>query len=138
MEKYSPRIIEKKWQNFWETKKYFHINTKDGRNKFYALVMFPYPSGTLHVGHCRNYIIGDALTRYKKMRGLRVLSPMGWDAFGLPAENAAIKSGVHPLSWTRNNIKVLKKQLAHLGTGYDWEREVTSSFRPVGERVKVI
>ncbi len=126
MEKYSPRIIEKKWQNFWETKKYFHINTKDGRNKFYALVMFPYPSGTLHVGHCRNYIIGDALTRYKKMRGLRVLSPMGWDAFGLPAENAAIKSGVHPLSWTRNNIKVLKKQLAHLGTGYDWEREVTS------------
>ena len=126
MEKYSPRIIEKKWQNFWETEKYFHINTKDGRNKFYALVMFPYPSGTLHVGHCRNYIIGDALTRYKKMRGLRVLSPMGWDAFGLPAENAAIKSGVHPLSWTRNNIKVLKKQLAHLGTGYDWEREVTS------------
>ncbi|NOZ63759.1 MAG: leucine--tRNA ligase, partial [Caldiserica bacterium] len=126
MEKYSPRIIEKKWQEFWERGQYFHVNTSEGKNKFYTLVMFPYPSGTLHVGHCRNYIIGDALTRYKKMRGFRVLSPMGWDAFGLPAENAAIKSGVHPLSWTRNNIKILKQQLSNLGTGYDWEREVTS------------
>ncbi len=126
MEKYSPAILEKKWQEFWERGKYFHVNTSEGKDKFYTLVMFPYPSGTLHVGHCRNYIIGDALTRYKKMRGFRVLSPMGWDAFGLPAENAAIKSGVHPLSWTRNNIKILKRQLSTLGTGYDWEREVTS------------
>ena len=126
MEKYSPDKIEYRWQKFWEENKYFHVDTKDSHKKFYALVMFPYPSGTLHVGHCRNYIIGDALVRYKKMKGFNVLSPMGWDAFGLPAENAAIKSKIHPWEWTKNNIKILKKQLFSLGVGYDWEREITS------------
>ena len=126
MEKYIPEKIEKKWQRFWEEKGYFEVDTRDSSRKFYALVMFPYPSGTLHVGHCRNYIIGDALVRYKKMQGFRVLSPMGWDAFGLPAENAAIKEGIHPWEWTRKNIQILKRQLHSLGAGYDWKREVTS------------
>ena len=126
MEKYTPSSIESKWQRFWEERGYFRVDTRKGERKFYALVMFPYPSGTLHVGHCRNYIIGDALVRYKKMKGFRVLSPMGWDAFGLPAENAAIKGGIHPWDWTRENIRTLKKQLHALGTGYDWSREITS------------
>ncbi len=128
MRKYTPHQIESKWQKYWEEKKVFEVDIRDTQKKYYALVMFPYPSGSLHVGHCRNYIIGDAVVRYKKMKGFNVLSPMGWDAFGLPAENAAIKENIHPLRWTLSNIQILKKQLKMLGIGYDWSREITSCF----------
>ncbi|MEK6636441.1 MAG: leucine--tRNA ligase [Planctomycetota bacterium] len=118
--------IERKWQGFWEGCGLFHTDESSSKEKFYCLVMFPYPSGTLHVGHGRNYIIGDVVSRYKIMKGYNVLSTIGWDAFGLPAENAAIKGGVHPAVWTRNNIKAMKRQLHRWGVGYDWDREITS------------
>lgn len=118
--------IEKKWQRFWESCGLFRMDEASGKEKFYCLVMFPYPSGTLHVGHGRNYIIGDAVSRYKIMKGYNVLSPIGWDAFGLPAENAAIKGGLPPAVSTKNNIKAMKRQLHRWGVGYDWEREVAS------------
>ena len=118
--------IEGKWQGFWEGCGLFHTNETSTKDKFYCLVMFPYPSGTLHVGHGRNYIIGDVVSRYKIMKGYNVLSPIGWDAFGLPAENAAIKGGSHPAAWTKNNIKAMKRQLHRWGVGYDWDRELTS------------
>ncbi|MBM4066829.1 MAG: class I tRNA ligase family protein, partial [Planctomycetes bacterium] len=118
--------IESKWQGFWEGCGLFHTNETSTKDKFYCLVMFPYPSGTLHVGHGRNYIIGDVVSRYKSMKGHNVLSPIGWDAFGLPAENAAIKGGSHPAAWTKNNIKAMKRQLHRWGVGYDWDRELTS------------
>jgi leucyl-tRNA synthetase len=125
-EKYPFSEIESKWQDFWESTGAFHTDVNNAADKYYCLMMFPYPSGTLHVGHGRNYIIGDAVARYKKMRGLRVLTPMGWDAFGLPAENAAIKTGTHPRESTLNNIAVMKQQLRAWGCCYDWDREVTS------------
>lgn len=118
--------IETKWQKAWRDKGLFKVDTKDFKNKYYCLMMFPYPSAALHVGHGRNYIIGDAVARYKMMRGFKVLTPMGWDAFGLPAENAAIKGGIHPKTSTLNNIKTMKKQLNQWGVEYDWDREVTS------------
>ncbi|MCF6159224.1 MAG: leucine--tRNA ligase [wastewater metagenome] len=118
--------IERKWQGFWEDCRLFHMDETSTKEKFYCLVMFPYPSGTLHVGHGRNYIIGDAVSRYKIMKGYNVLSPIGWDAFGLPAENAAIKGGIHPAIWTKNNIHVMRRQLHQWGVGYDWTREITS------------
>ena len=118
--------IEKKWQDFWESNGLFRVDNEYDKDKFYCLVMFPYPSGTLHVGHGRNYIIGDVVSRYKIMKGFKVLSPIGWDAFGLPAENAAIANSIHPSIHTRNNIKKMKVQLERWGVGYDWEREVTS------------
>ena len=119
-------LIEKKWQAYWEKEKLFYADTSSKQKKYYCLVMFPYPSGKLHVGHGRNYIIGDAVARYKIMKGYNVLSPMGWDAFGLPAENAAIKGGLHPKESTLNNIVEMKKQLFQWGAGYDWSREVAS------------
>ena len=119
--------IESKWQKYWDELKLFEMDPKSKKEKYYCLVMFPYPSGKLHVGHGRNYIIGDALVRYKIMKGYNLLSPMGWDAFGLPAENAAIKGGLHPKESTLNNIRTMKTQLAKWGVGYDWSREVTSS-----------
>ena len=125
-EKYPFAEIEPKWQQYWAENRSFEVNADDTAEKYYCLMMFPYPSGTLHVGHGRNYIIGDAVARYKKMQGKNVLAPMGWDAFGLPAENAAIKTGTHPRESTLNNIKVIKQQLADWGCCYDWEREVTS------------
>ncbi len=125
-EHYPFKTIEAKWQQYWEDQGLFATDVTDARDKYYCLMMFPYPSGTLHVGHGRNYIIGDAVARYKKMRGKRVLTPMGWDAFGLPAENAAIKTGTHPRTSTLNNIATMKKQLRAWGCGYDWAREVTS------------
>ncbi len=125
-EKYPFSEIEPKWQQYWKDHHLFEVDTNDARDKFYCMMMFPYPSGTLHVGHGRNYIIGDAVVRYKKMRGKRVLAPMGWDAFGLPAENAAIKTGTHPRVSTLNNISVIKQQLHDWGCCYDWRREVTS------------
>ena len=118
--------IEKKWQGFWQEKGLFRVDENCDKNKFYCLVMFPYPSGTLHVGHGRNYIIGDVVARYKIMKGYNVLSPIGWDAFGLPAENAAIASGIHPAIHTKNNINKMKTQLEGWGVGYDWDREVAS------------
>ena len=124
--KYNSKQIEPKWQKFWEKERLFEADEKDTQNKYYCLVMFPYPSGDLHVGHGRNYIIGDAVVRYKLMHGFNVLSPMGWDAFGLPAENAAIKSNVHPKTWTLKNIKRMKEQFFQWGCGYDWNREVTA------------
>ncbi|NQT46726.1 MAG: leucine--tRNA ligase [Candidatus Omnitrophica bacterium] len=118
--------IEPKWQKRWAKSKLFEADTKSAKNKYYCLMMFPYPSAALHVGHGRNYIIGDVIARYKMMRGLNVLTPMGWDAFGLPAENAAIKNGLHPRTSVLANIETMKKQLYRWGVGYDWPREVTS------------
>lgn len=118
--------IEPKWQEFWDGTGLFRAKDDCDKEKFYCLVMFPYPSGTLHVGHGRNYIIGDVVARYKIMKGYNVLSPIGWDAFGLPAENAAIKNGIHPSVSTVNNIKEMRKQLERWGVGYDWDREVSS------------
>ncbi|MGR3179584.1 MAG: leucine--tRNA ligase [Candidatus Anammoxibacter sp.] len=123
---YKYREIEPKWQEFWEGTGLFKMDESCDKEKFYCLVMFPYPSGTLHVGHGRNYIIGDVVARYKIMKGYNVLTPIGWDAFGLPAENAAIKGGVHPDAFTKKNIEVMRKQLNRWGVGYDWDREVTS------------
>jgi len=118
--------IEPKWQKFWRDKALFKVDTADFKDKYYCLMMFPYPSAALHVGHGRNYIIGDVVVRYKKMQSLNVLTPMGFDAFGLPAENAAIKGGLHPEDSTLGNIKTMKKQLNQWGVEYDWDREVIS------------
>lgn len=118
--------IEEKWQKFWREKKLFSVDTDRYKDKYYCLMMFPYPSAALHVGHGRNYIIGDAVARYKMMSGFNVLTPMGFDAFGLPAENAAIKGGLHPKTSTLNNIDTMKKQFNRWGVGYDWDREVIS------------
>ncbi len=119
--------VDRKWQARWDKQNIFSVETKQSSNKYYCLVMFPYPSSELHVGHARNYVIGDAVSRYKVMQGFSVLSPMGWDAFGLPAENQAIKQKIHPKTWTLTNIKRIKEQLASWGIGYDWAREVTTS-----------
>jgi len=125
--KYDFKAIERRWQSFWSEEKLFHVDVADDRApKYYCLMMFPYPSGSLHVGHGRNYIIGDAVARYKMMKGFNLLTPMGWDAFGLPAENAAIKEGIHPMKSTMANIAAIKKQLSRWGTGYDWAREIAS------------
>jgi leucyl-tRNA synthetase len=125
-EKYNPRIIETKWQASWEEEGLNRAHENKDLSPFYCLEMFPYPSGRIHIGHARNYVIGDVISRYKRMRGFNVLHPMGWDAFGLPAENAAIQRGVHPLQWTFENIGFMKKQLKRMGLSYDWEREVTT------------
>ena len=128
MDAYDPKQVEAKWQAWWDQHHTFEVAGDVPRGeKFYCLTMFPYPSGTLHVGHGRNYIIGDVVTRYKMMRGHRVLSPMGWDAFGLPAENAAIKNKAMPARWVRENIESMKNQFRRWGVGYDWRREVNTS-----------
>jgi len=126
-EKYDPVALDRKWQRLWEEARVAFVDTSDGADKFYMLNMFPYPSGSrLHVGHGRNYILGDALYRRERMAGRRVLNPMGWDAFGLPAENAAIASGVHPREYTVGNIGRMKEQLKSLGLLYDWSKELAS------------
>ncbi len=125
-EKYSPGKIEKKWQEYWEAGKHFRVKEDPDLPGFYCLEMFPYPSGKIHMGHVRNYVIGDVITRYKKLRGFNVLHPMGWDAFGLPAENAAISHGVHPAAWTGENINYMRDQIKKIGLCYDWQREVTT------------
>lgn len=124
--KYNPHIIETRWQDFWEEKKTFKVSEDDDRKKYYLLEMFPYPSGKIHMGHVRNYTIGDVAARYKKMRGFNVLHPMGWDSFGLPAENAAIEHGIHPSVWTNQNIEVMRSQLKRMGFSYDWDREIST------------
>ena len=123
---YNFKEIEEKWQNKWEKDKAFKIEQNMEKEKYYVLEMFPYPSGNLHMGHVRNYSIGDVVARFKKMNGYNVLHPMGWDSFGLPAENAAIKHGVLPKDWTWANIDNMRKQLKQLGISYDWEREVAT------------
>ena len=124
MERYSPQDIESKWQKKWEEGKVYKTEADASRPKYYALEMFPYPSGNLHMGHVRNYAIGDVMARYKTMEGFNVLHPMGFDSFGMPAENAAIKHGVKPADWTYSNIENMEKQQKKLGLSYDWDREV--------------
>ena len=123
---YFPQEIEKKWQKYWEENHTFHTPNDSDKPKYYALSMFPYPSGKLHMGHVRNYTITDVIARFKKMQGFNVLHPMGWDSFGLPAENAAMKHGANPETWTDENIAYMTKQLKMLGLSYDWDREVTT------------
>src|SRR3990167_4177453 len=126
MADYNPAQLEPKWQAEWEKNDLSLTPDATAKQKFYALVMFPYPSGNLHMGHVRNYAIGDVIARYKRLRGFSVLHPIGWDAFGLPAENAAIKNQTHPEPWTDNCIAQMKKQLKRLGLSYDWDREVNT------------
>lgn len=123
---YDFAAIEAKWQKRWEKEGTFYVNPDDKRPKFYCLEMFPYPSGALHMGHLRNYSIGDLMARFLTMRGYNVLHPMGFDAFGLPAENAAIKYGVHPFEWTWNNIERMTAQLKSMGCSYDWRRRIAT------------
>lgn len=128
MSNYDFKAIEAKWQKYWEEKDLFRCEEEEGKEKYYVLEMFPYPSGKLHMGHVRNYSIGDVIARFLKMNGYNVLHPMGWDSFGLPAENAAIKHNIAPDKWTRENIGEMRQQLKMLGISYDWDREVATCY----------
>ncbi|MEE9413225.1 MAG: leucine--tRNA ligase [Methylococcales bacterium] len=125
-EQYNPQQIEHQAQRYWEQNKTFHAVEDSEKEKYYCLSMFPYPSGQLHMGHVRNYTIGDVISRYQRMQGKNVMQPMGWDAFGLPAENAAMQHGVHPADWTHDNICYMRDQLKRLGFGYDWTRDLAT------------
>src|ERR1700704_5978511 len=124
---FNPQDFEEKWQERWEELKIYQAHDDSSKPKYYSLVMFPYPSGDLHMGHMRVYTISDVITRHRRMLGYNVLNPMGWDAFGLPAENAAQSRKMPPGQWTRSNIRFMRdEQLKKLGTSYDWRREVTT------------
>jgi leucyl-tRNA synthetase len=123
---YNPKAIEPKWQVHWEKNQTFKVREDPSKSKYYLLEMFPYPSGRIHMGHVRNYTIGDVVARYKRMRGFNVLHPMGWDAFGMPAENAAIQNKTHPAQWTESNIRHMTEQLKKMGFSYDWDRELAT------------
>jgi leucyl-tRNA synthetase len=125
-EKYNPKVLEEKWQSRWDKSGLFRVSEDPEKKKYYLLEMFPYPSGKIHMGHVRNYTIGDVVARYKRMRGFNVLHPMGWDAFGMPAENAAISNKTHPATWTYQNIDYMRMQLRRMGFSYDWEREIAT------------
>ncbi len=124
--RYNHKLVEKKWQDVWSQNKVFQTSRDEKKEKFYVLEMFPYPSGKIHMGHVRNYTLGDVIARYKKMKGYNVLHPMGWDAFGLPAENAALTEKKHPENWTYQNINTMKNQLLKMGLSLDWEREIAT------------
>jgi leucyl-tRNA synthetase len=126
MPDYRPQDLDKKWQHRWAASRAFEVKLDPSKPKYYCLEMFAYPSGHAHMGHVRNYSIGDVMARMKRMRGYNVLHPFGWDAFGLPAENAAIKNGIHPEVSTRGNIAHMKGQLQRLGISYDWDREIAT------------
>ena len=126
MTPYEPNLIEAKWQAHWEKNKTFKVKRDSSKKKFYLLEMFPYPSGRIHMGHVRNYTIGDTLARFKRMQEFNVIHPLGWDAFGMPAENAAIKNNTHPAEWTFENIRTMRKQIKALGLSYDWDREIAT------------
>ncbi len=123
---YNPQELESEVQKYWDEHKTFQVKADPNKEKFYCLVMWPYPSGRLHMGHVRNYTIGDVIARYQRLNGKNVINPMGWDAFGLPAENAAIQHNTHPAKWTYANIDYMKHQLEALGLSYDWAREIPS------------
>ncbi|MBS3732125.1 MAG: leucine--tRNA ligase, partial [Desulfobacterales bacterium] len=125
-ERYDPQSVEPKWQAVWEQTRAFAVTEDPDKEKYYLLEMFPYPSGRIHIGHVRNYTIGDVVARYKRMCGYNVLHPMGWDAFGMPAENAAIDNNTHPAKWTYENIAAMRKQLKRMGFSYDWNRELAT------------
>ena len=120
MTEYNPKKIEKKWQRIWENNKSFESESDKEKKKFYVLEMFPYPSGNIHMGHLRNYTIGDVIARFYKINNYDVLHPMGWDSFGMPAENAAIENKTNPKSWTEENIKNMRAQLQSIGLSIDW------------------
>ena len=123
---YQPQSIEPAVQAYWQSRNTFRATEDPQREKYYCLSMFPYPSGRLHMGHVRNYTLGDVMSRYQRMRGKNVLQPMGWDAFGLPAENAALQHGVAPAAWTYSNTDTMRTQLKSLGLAIDWERELAT------------
>ena len=125
-ERYNPREAEPKWQKVWTDQEVFSTSNDDERAKYYVLEMFPYPSGRIHMGHVRNYTMGDVVARYKRAKGFAVLHPMGWDAFGLPAENAARDSRIHPAKWTYDNIATMRAELQRMGLSLDWEREIAT------------
>ena len=129
MERYNFKQIEEKWQAFWEKNQNFSTKIDKSKKKFYCLEMFPYPSGKIHMGHVRNYTIGDVLARYKGLQGFNVLHPMGWDSFGMPAENAAKQNQLDPKLWTEKNIATMKTQLKKLGLSIDWNKKFQHALK---------